>query len=388
MTAPSGSSVASAELRAVRWHQQPRGPAIWRAVPLRQGLLLRVIDGEGYVGIGEASPLPMAMPTDGEADGPDELAEAERALQRWAPRWSGASGEAELAVRSPDQAYRVAEAACPASPAARFALETALLDLLAARRGCSLAELLVPAGSAPASSVPLNAVVDSVEAASAAWARGITTLKLKLGLDTDADARLLRALRAAIPASHLRLRGDANRGWPLAETRDRLAALAFAELDYVEEPCRELPALLAASSSWPAALPPIALDESAAERSADELRALLVHPRVAALIVKPTRLGGLLSCQRWAALAATSGKRTVVTHTLEGPVAMAACAELARALAPGNPELAVGLDVHPGLAAWPLPVPQLTPSRVEAQPRPGLALTTPWSELLPSLDPA
>jgi L-alanine-DL-glutamate epimerase-like enolase superfamily enzyme len=134
----------------------------------------------------------------------------------------------------------------------------------------------------------------------------------------------------------------------------------------------------------------LAVDESATELGDDDLCELLLHPRVTALIAKPTRLGGLSNCRRWAAWAALSGKRTVVTHTLEGPVAMAACAELARALAPlqpGSADVAVGLDVHPGLSAWPLPVPQLTASRIEAQPRPGLAITMPWPELEPELRP-
>ena len=48
-------------------------------------------------------------------------------------------------------------------------------------------------------------------------------------------------------------------------------------------------------------------------------------------------------------------------------MAFAACAELARVLAPTQPgggDLAVGLDHHPGLAAWPVTPPQLTEDAV------------------------
>jgi L-Ala-D/L-Glu epimerase len=372
----TAQQLVAVELRAVRWHQQPSGPAIWRALPPREGLLVRVVDGEGMDGLGEASPLAMSE----DEEGAHSLAGVTAALQQWAK----SVADRAVVVRAPDDAARVAAEACAHAPAARFALETALLDVLAKKRGVSLAEQLA-GGDAMARSVPINAVVDSVEAAQAAWARGVATLKLKLGLDTDADARLLRAIRQRLASPGLRLRGDANQGWPLAEVRERLAALASVELDYVEEPCRDLQALLDSSSAWPAELPPLAIDESAAQLGDQEVRGLLAHPRVAALIAKPTRLGGLSVCQRWAPLAARSGKRMIVTHTLEGPIAMAACAELARALAPAQPETAVGLDGHPGLAAWPLRVPQLTSRAIEAQAQPGLAITTPWSQIIAQL---
>jgi L-alanine-DL-glutamate epimerase-like enolase superfamily enzyme len=68
-------------------------------------------------------------------------------------------------------------------------------------------------------------------------------------------------------------------------------------------------------------------------------------------VLKPTLLGGFAVCLRIAREAAARGLAASVTHTFDGPVALAAAAELASAL-PAR-VLACGLDRHAGLGAWP-----------------------------------
>ncbi len=366
---------AACELRAVRWQLGAAGPAIWqRTAALRSGTLLRLRSAEadgGHVGLGEASPL----------DGDDGAEAAGSELARFAAFVLEAA-PAERDVR--------AFAAALSSAAARFAIETALLSALAAARGLSLASAL-RAEPPPAARAPINAVVDSALAARAAHRRGITTFKLKLGADTAADARLLQELRAALGAEgdRVQLRGDANRSWPEAEVAARLALLAPARLAYIEEPCRDLAAALAAAETTGQQ---IALDESLAELPLDRLEAHLAHPRVAALILKPSRLG-LLGALARLELAQRHGKPAVVTHALEGPIGTAACAELARVAAataatgaPGAPPLAAGLDAHPALTAWTVAVPQhaaLDRGELCAAAESGLGLEAQWSQLCP-----
>jgi L-alanine-DL-glutamate epimerase-like enolase superfamily enzyme len=69
---------------------------------------------------------------------------------------------------------------------------------------------------------------------------------------------------------------------------------------------------------------------------------------VAALVLKPTLLGGLSPCQKLASAAAEAGIASVVSHTLEGPLGAMGAAVLALSLGPGRP--ADGLSPHAGLA--------------------------------------
>lgn len=368
----SDALVVRCELREVRWPLAATAgmPAIWSDAGVRAGTLVRISDEAGHVGIGEASPLPIG---DG-ALAADTAALAAAELARFA-----AFVDASTPV--PDEAF--AFAATLASPAAQFAVETALYGQLAGQQGEPLSSILRAFPPLP-ERVPVNAVVTDVDSARAAQARGITTFKLKLGPDPEADLAALMAIREALGDAVV-LRGDANQAWPsdVAEVARRLALLAPARLAYIEEPCRELSVSLAAAA---AAGQPIALDESAFFLPLAELERTLLHPQVAALIVKPSRFG-LFGCMTRAWVAKGRQKPIVVTHALEGPVATAACAELARALAAEQLDVAVGLDAHPGLPAW--SVAPLQHARVDqrgelcAVAETGLGLEARWDELVP-----
>ncbi|MCB9573672.1 MAG: hypothetical protein H6709_16450 [Kofleriaceae bacterium] len=62
-----------------------------------------------------------------------------------------------------------------------------------------------------------------------------------------------------------------------------------------------------------------------------------------------------------------------MTHALEGAIGTAAAIEVALALG-GDRGRAAGLDRHPGLAAWPLPIPTLGERALVDAPRVGLGL--------------
>lgn len=291
----------------------------------RTGLVLHLVDEDGRVGRGEATPLP--------GYSPDTLGESRAALDAFTARLPR-----EVAQDPAGIALVVGELPARA-PSARFAVETALLDLVAQAEDVSLAALL-RGGPAPhlvrhTALVQAPAPDDALAEASRAVSRGVRTLKRKVrGRPFDAEVALLARLRAQF-GDEIELRVDANGAWAPEEARERLEALARVGVALVEEPSfgRGLCALGRVAVPW-------AADESLADASL--AARLLVQPSCAAFVLKPMLLGGLWRCMALAELADQYDRDLVVTHMFDGPVALAACEALAAAL-PRAP-LACGLD--------------------------------------------
>lgn len=313
--------IVGAEVRQVEWLVPAGGAA--RSTFRRTSLLLALVDHRGTsVAFGEAAPLPGLSR--------DTIDDARRDLERWT------RGDIPF----------------DGSPAAAFAFETAMVGARAIDRGRALhAELRDDASDR----LPLAAVVDTPEEAREAVARGITTLKIKVGPGIDH----VFAIHRAVPTARLRL--DANRAWSAAEAMQQLRSVAALPIDFVEEPC-----IASHATTWPV---PLALDESLVMMTDDEIeRALLTT--VDALVLKPTLLGGLARCAALATKARRAGRRWTVSHCLEGPIGTAACAELALAIG-GE---AAGLAPHGALVAWDLTVSQLGCDHVHGSGRSGLGL--------------
>lgn len=336
----------------------------------RFGTLLELRDADGRRGWGEASPLP------GYAD--ETPGHAAAALLTWLAD-AGAARAMELDIDSWPAAFGDLDLA--RSPAARAAIVSASLDLAGRRGGVPIRDLLwveapveppsfdAPAGLPADGSVPLNALValDEVEtatqAAIAASRRGIRTIKAKLGAGRrfEADLATLRAIRSAVgPSVSIRL--DVNGRWSLPEARRNLDRLAELEPEFVEEPVSgaDLVELLGSAV-------PLAADESL--HDPDVAARLLDSDAVSVFVLKPSPLGGLDRCVELAARATAAGKRSIVTHSFEGPVGHGAACELGLAIAAanagpsGNRSMAFGLDRHAALEAWSdVTVPQLRDS--------------------------
>jgi len=328
----------------------------------REGLFVRMIDETGRSGLGEASPLP--------GYSPDDLASCEHELERLVVPPVGPD---------PMEVLSLSRELIPEGrpPAARAALEMALLDLAGQRTSEPVWALLRRAGDFAASSMPsllpLAALLDAkseselVMQAKAALARGIRTLKVKIGRHGPFELELerLRALRREIGPS-IRLRLDANRSFLPTQARERLELLAELDPEYVEEPVRD-------SSKLENCPVPIALDETL--HDAAQVQKIEHDARfgaVVALVLKPGALGIARSLEL-ARLGRAHGLDLVLSHQFEGPVAFAAAAHLA--LAVGSSERAAGLDRHGGLALHPeLEVPLVSPAHVVSSSAPGLGL--------------
>jgi o-succinylbenzoate synthase len=309
----------------------------------RRGILLALRDEHGRFGCGEASPLPGYSP-----DRLDWCASALAQALTEPVHVSLQNFAAEIT--------HVLERIPSRLPAARFALECALLDIIGQALERPVYELLGGAANPP--TVPLCALVPGanrpragLEALRAGVERGIATFKVKCGVAPFArEFAYLERLAAALPTGGA-LRVDVNRRWPAPLCAQRLAALAGLPVEFVEEPGDVVPRRLGK-----ARCPAIALDESLANGAATDVAFACAD----VLVLKPALLGGALVCAKMARLAAAHGLHSVISHLFDGPVALAACAELALSLPPHTGGRAAGLHPHPGLAAWPpAHIPQL-----------------------------
>lgn len=326
----------------------------------REGLLLALRDDGGFTGLGEASPLPRYSP--------DTIDACEATLRALPAERIPLRDEEEPIEEWLDKAAKLLD---PNAPAARFALETALLDIEARRRGVSISRLI--AGDAATRAIPLAALLAGEDAehvvddAKRALARGIRTLKWKIGRAGRFREELgvVRALRDAVgPETAIRL--DANGAWDLIEADARLADLAPFSPEFVEQPV--VPYLLLKLGPAPV---PVAADETLAFPGA--LERLNLVPSCRVLVLKPMVLGGFAPVLRMMRIARARRYGVVVTHLFDGPVALAAAAELALALRPEP--LACGLDRHAGLAAWPAATaPQIGVRAIVPSGRPGVGI--------------
>lgn len=325
----------------------------WRQ---RWGVLLEVFDDEGRRGVGEASPLP--------GFSRESLEDCRHALEAWCRALP-------LPVNMSDLTKPLA--VMPRPPAARFAVETALLDVQARRGEINLPRLLSRELSGPTfvSRLLFGRRMDLLaEQVRRGLEQGFHTFKLKLGGVKDAtrDVRLVQLLRAAVPGDW-RLRVDLNAAWNLTQWERFQRGFADARVELVEDPvaAEELPFLSPSDV-------PVAADEALKR---EELPWWLAQSRSCLLwVLKPTVLGGFSRCRELFALAQRAGIQCLVSHCFEGPVALAAVR--AAALLFGcaqhperqplsdsksfNPKwqdwYANGVDLHPALAAFPaLPVP-------------------------------
>ena len=326
----------------------------------RAACIITLKSDDGQRGVGEASPLP--------GFSPDTLEQCQAALAALEP--------AQLPARlEPGQSVTVELAKASAQlphgvPAARAALEAALLDLWSRTAQKPAWALLVDRDSTLPQRRALAALLmaepeQALAQARHAYARGLRTFKLKIGRPGALERELsaLRSLRAEL-GPDVRLRLDANQSLSASEARAYLPRFAEQGLEYVEEPCArtELGGLAELEV-------PLALDESLAQLAAtadiaEQLRGLAVS----ALILKPTLLGGVSACYAWADVAARLGASVILSHTFEGPVGFALSAALSLSI--GSETSAHGLDPE-GARLEHLKLPFFSGAHLEAWSEPG-----------------
>ena len=282
----------------------------------RELVLLRLRSADGLVGLGEAVPPSLR--------GGATLAQVVRELEQL----GGHDSLDEATLRG---------SALGLSAPARCAALTALLDL----RGRRVAQTdSAKTGIAPA--VECNATLVAGEPAAVAndatrWAEeGFATFKLKLGAGDDAGQ--VRAVREAVGPT-ARIRVDANAAWDVGTAKRVLAELEQFDVELAEQPVATLAeaAEVADSTSIP-----IAGDESVEQRADAEQAVELGACAFAGL--KLSKVGG-----PEAAIEIAEIMPSFVSSALDGPVGIAAAAQVAQTLDAGT-DAANAVQLAHGLA--------------------------------------
>jgi L-alanine-DL-glutamate epimerase-like enolase superfamily enzyme len=282
-------------------------------------VVVRVTDSDGRTGWGEA---PQVWQVTGES-----LAGAEACV----------TGPLSTVVVGRDAddllpVTRAVAAAVAGNHGAKAAVDVALHDLAARRRGVSLPVFLGAANHRVATDVTL-AAGDADTLAGAALERTLerfTVLKMKVGTDAATDVERVRAVRAAV-GDDVRLRLDANQGWTPREAVRVISALEDAGLgvELVEQPVRaaDLDGL-----AWVTARvgTPVMADESVYG-----LRDLVevLRRRAADLVnVKLAKCGGLAVARALLELARAHEVGTIVGSMMETHIGVGAAASLVAAM--------------------------------------------------------
>lgn len=324
-------------------------------VDTREGIVLELRDADGHAGYGEAAPAWWV--------GSESVDTAGAALERFERDLStGAIELDELCRDVVDGDADGITAALEVSPAARHAIESAIIDLRARNAGSTMAAVIAAdhvrgrpdraglasktldlrAGGLPAL-LPVNALLGGNEIselanqARKALAAGFSTLKLKVGYGRVSAADQVAAVRGAT-AGRARLRLDANRAWTFDEARRELESIHAPDIEYIEEPlsssdAQELAELGTATGCA------LAADESA--ESEDGVRVLIAARAVSVLVLKPMRIGSLTRIASMAAEAGAAGMRVIFTDSIESGAGRHATAQIAAVL--GERGAAIGL---------------------------------------------
>lgn len=284
------------------------------AQAIAHNVLVRVRLEDGTAGLGEAAPF-TAVSGETQAGSIAVLATLyEAALGRDAEDWETLGLDWARAF--------------PSAPAARCGLEMAVVDALTRHRGQPLWRFFGGAGARLVTDMTITAgdAEHAAESARAIVARGIHTLKVKIGAhDAAGDLERLLAVREAAP--HAILTVDANAGYDLEEARRFLAGLAQHDLAIalLEQPFHrdDLDAWRALARETPV---PLCADESAkivtdVDRIADEGLAAYVNIK--------TMKSGVAEAWRMVQRAKARGLGLMIGGMVESTLAMSFSAHLA-----------------------------------------------------------
>jgi o-succinylbenzoate synthase len=287
----------------------------WGSVSDRPLVLVRLDDGHGHAGFGEAAPLP-----DYHGVSVEDVLDALRAAQ-------GLLASAAPADATPREALAEWTRMAPAPAVA--AVDMALWDLDARRAGVPLWRLL---GAAAADPVEVNYTIAAADRAGAAAqagaarAAGFRCVKVKAGLGDDAGR--LAAVRAVL-GSDVALRLDANGAWSVEEAIASLHVLAPVGIELCEEPVHGLEQTRVVAGAVPDIA--VALDETASGAGALEDRVCQ------AVCLKIAACGGITGLFEATRQARAVGYEVYLASTLDGPLGIAAALHAAAVVRPDRP---------------------------------------------------
>ncbi len=278
----------------------------------RRGHLLILQDDCDHSGYGDCAPLPN--------HGTETEEDALTTLENMLPHLAGRSAQGIL-DDLPDATI---------TPAARCAMETALLDLLAQQGNMALHRRLSPSSNP---TVKVNAAIGALDdgspqRAATAINQGYSILKLKVGISApQQEMELLTLLCEDLPES-VQLRLDANRAWDQATAQQFLTSIQGLPIESLEEPLAQ-PDVQKLAQLQDETDITLALDETLVGLKADDLPRLRSLRRI---VLKPMILGGVIPALELGQRAQGLGIEAVVTTTIDSAAGVWAATHLAAAL--------------------------------------------------------
>ncbi|HZT33217.1 MAG TPA: enolase C-terminal domain-like protein [Bryobacteraceae bacterium] len=281
-------------------------------------LMLRVHTDEGVSGVGEVSCTPLWS-------GEDQVTAAHLIHNFLEP---ALVGQDPLAIERLPATMRRAVAG---NPFTKSALEMAMWDILGKVAGLPVYRLL---GGPVRETVPIKMSVSGAEPERAAyladWAmrQGLKALKVKVGIEPEADVARAKAVRSAI-GPKVRLGADANGGWsPRVAIQTIRRLVDECNIYFAEQPVAPLDVQWMADVRRHVPVPVMA-DESC--YTIQDAMALVRAGAADILSVYVGKGGGIGAARKIAAVAEAAGLTCTVGSNLELGVASAAMAHLATA---------------------------------------------------------
>lgn len=277
---------------------------------------IRLETPDGTVGYGECGPL-KKLSIDDVPDLPNRLEQLVQPLSHCAP------------PRNLLEMNSLVHALVPENlPSVRFALETALLDVLHGGKQQILPNSWATFTPQQGKALPINGLIWMGSEAfmqqqiTRKLEDGFSCIKMKIGaIDFETEYNLLKNIRQQFSAETITLRVDANGAFQPHEALDKLKRLADLDIHSIEQPiaagqweamhrlCRESPL-------------PIALDEELIGVYGVKQEELLQTIEPQYIILKPTLLGGLQASAHWIAKAEQKNIGWWMTSALESNIGL------------------------------------------------------------------
>ena len=272
-----------------------------------ENVFVRITLGDGTCGYGEAAPFPEV--------GGEDRETCLNALAHLAPSLIGQSVHdyRELAARMTQTT--------PMQPAARCALETALLDASCRNAKIPMWQLWGGADVRPRDTditIPIATQEQTVSLARGWYERGFRLFKMKVGKDVDGDVRRLEALHRTLPG--ISFIGDGNQGFSREEcmafakgVQQFGAVMVLLEQPVVRDDLDSMAAIRRETGI------PVAADESV--RSLDDARRVVTQGAADYINIKIMKTG-VIETHEIAAFTLASGLKLMIGGMLESRIAM------------------------------------------------------------------
>ncbi|KAL2582256.1 hypothetical protein AAZV13_15G229700 [Glycine max] len=297
----------------------------------REGFILSLVLEEGSVGYGEVAPIDIHR---------ENLVDAEYQLRFLIHVMEHVDVSCFLSLLKGSFSYWIWHelGIMPSSifPSVRCGLEMAILNAIADAKGSNMLNILYPSINGNnkcerSLNVQICALIDSngspTEVANVAaklTEEGFSAIKLKVarGGDPMHDAALIQEVRKKVGCQII-IRADANRTWTYEEAMKFSSLVKDCNLQYIEEPVQDEDDILKFCEESGL---PIALDETIdnIQENPMEKLAKFTHPAIAAVVIKPSVVGGFENAALIAQWAHQMGKMAVVSAAFESSLSLSA----------------------------------------------------------------